>query len=56
MPLTKEDIIHAVAEMSVKDVVELIEAMEEKFGVLLLQQLQPVRLLLKQLKRKTLLT
>lgn len=33
MPLTKEDIIHAVAEMSVKDVVELIEAMEEKFGV-----------------------
>ncbi|WP_444902280.1 50S ribosomal protein L7/L12 [Microbulbifer sp. SSSA007] len=33
MPLTKEDIINAVAEMSVKDVVELIEAMEEKFGV-----------------------
>lgn len=33
MALTKEDIIEAVAEMSVKDVVELIEAMEEKFGV-----------------------
>ncbi|WHI48867.1 50S ribosomal protein L7/L12 [Microbulbifer sp. EKSA008] len=33
MSLTKEDIINAVAEMSVKDVVELIEAMEEKFGV-----------------------
>ena len=33
MSLTKEDIINAVSEMSVKDVVELIEAMEEKFGV-----------------------
>ncbi|GGY51781.1 50S ribosomal protein L7/L12 [Bacterioplanes sanyensis] len=33
MSLTKEDIIEAIAEMSVKDVVELIEAMEEKFGV-----------------------
>ncbi|NVK11501.1 MAG: 50S ribosomal protein L7/L12 [Gammaproteobacteria bacterium] len=33
MSLTKEDIINAVAEMSVTDVVELIEAMEEKFGV-----------------------
>ena len=33
MSLTKEDIVNAVAEMSVKDVVELIEAMEEKFGV-----------------------
>jgi large subunit ribosomal protein L7/L12 len=33
MSLTKEQIIDAVAEMSVKDVVELIEAMEEKFGV-----------------------
>ena len=33
MSLTKEDIINAVAEMSVSDVVELIEAMEEKFGV-----------------------
>jgi len=33
MSLTKEDIINAIAEMSVTDVVELIEAMEEKFGV-----------------------
>ena len=33
MALTKEDIINAVAEMSVMDVVELIEAMEENFGV-----------------------
>lgn len=33
MSLTKEDIINAIAEMSVKDVVELISAMEEKFGV-----------------------
>ena len=33
MSLTKDDIINAVAEMSVKDVVELISAMEEKFGV-----------------------
>jgi len=33
MALTHEDIIEAVAEMSVKDVVVLIEAMEEKFGV-----------------------
>ena len=33
MSLTKEDIINAVAEMSVTDVVALIEAMEEKFGV-----------------------
>jgi large subunit ribosomal protein L7/L12 len=33
MALSHEDIIEAVAEMSVKDVVVLIEAMEEKFGV-----------------------
>ena len=33
MSLSKDDIINAVAEMSVKDVVELITAMEEKFGV-----------------------
>ncbi len=33
MSLTKEAIINAIAEMSVKDVVELITAMEEKFGV-----------------------
>ncbi|MFC0269024.1 50S ribosomal protein L7/L12 [Kushneria aurantia] len=33
MALSKEDIIDAVAEMSVMEVAELIEAMEEKFGV-----------------------
>ena len=33
MSLTKEDIINAIADMSVTDVVELVEAMEEKFGV-----------------------
>lgn len=33
MSLTKDQIIEAVAEMSVMQVVELIEAMEEKFGV-----------------------
>jgi len=33
MSLSKEDIISAISEMSVKDVVELISAMEEKFGV-----------------------
>jgi len=33
MSLTNEDILNAIAEMSVKDVVALIEAMEEKFGV-----------------------
>ncbi|MFB6421833.1 MAG: 50S ribosomal protein L7/L12 [Candidatus Malihini olakiniferum] len=33
MPLTKDQIIEAVSAMSVIDVVELISAMEEKFGV-----------------------
>ena len=33
MALTKEDIINAVADMTVMEVAELIEAMEEKFGV-----------------------
>jgi large subunit ribosomal protein L7/L12 len=33
MSISKDDILNAVAEMSVMDVVELIEAMEEKFGV-----------------------
>lgn len=33
MAISQEDILNAVAEMSVKDVVELISAMEEKFGV-----------------------
>ncbi len=33
MALSKEDILNAIAEMSVMDVVELVSAMEEKFGV-----------------------
>ena len=33
MSVTKEDILEAVANMSVMEVVELVEAMEEKFGV-----------------------
>jgi len=33
MSLSKEDILNAIAEMSVMDVVELVSAMEEKFGV-----------------------
>ena len=33
MSLSKDDVLNAIAEMSVMDVVELIEAMEEKFGV-----------------------
>jgi len=33
MALSKEEILDAIAEMSVIDVVALIEAMEEKFGV-----------------------
>lgn len=33
MAATKEDILDAVANMSVMDVVDLISAMEEKFGV-----------------------
>lgn len=33
MSVSKEDIIEAIAEMSVRDVVELVSAMEEKFGV-----------------------
>jgi large subunit ribosomal protein L7/L12 len=33
MSVTKEDILEAVANMSVLEVVALVEAMEEKFGV-----------------------
>jgi len=33
MSITKDQILEALAEMSVMEVVELIEAMEEKFGV-----------------------
>ena len=33
MAISKEEILDAIAEMSVMDIVSLIEAMEEKFGV-----------------------
>ena len=33
MALSKEEILDAISEMSVIDIVELIEAMEENFGV-----------------------
>lgn len=33
MALTKEDILNAIADMSVMEVCELVEMMEEKFGV-----------------------
>lgn len=33
MALTREDILNAIAEMPVMELVELIEAAEEKFGV-----------------------
>ncbi|MDO8908652.1 MAG: 50S ribosomal protein L7/L12 [Pseudohongiella sp.] len=33
MALSKDDILNAIADMSVMDVVELVKAMEEKFGV-----------------------
>ena len=33
MALSKDDILNAIADMSVMEIVELIEAMEEKFGV-----------------------
>lgn len=33
MALSKDEILDAIAEMSVMEVVELIDAMEEKFGV-----------------------
>ena len=33
MAISKEEILNAIAEMSVMDIVALVEAMEEKFGV-----------------------
>lgn len=33
MAVSKEDILQAISEMSVMDVVELIKSMEDKFGV-----------------------
>ena len=33
MALSKEEVLDAIADMSVMDVVQLVESMEEKFGV-----------------------
>lgn len=33
MSLSKDDVLNAIAEMSVMEVVDLVSAMEEKFGV-----------------------
>lgn len=33
MALSRDEVLNAIAEMSVMDVVELVSAMEEKFGV-----------------------
>ena len=33
MALSKDDILNAIADMSVMEVVELVQAMEERFGV-----------------------
>jgi large subunit ribosomal protein L7/L12 len=33
MALSKDDILNAIADMSVMDVVELVQSMEDKFGV-----------------------
>ena len=33
MALSKEEILDAISEMSVMDVVDLVKLMEEKFGV-----------------------
>jgi large subunit ribosomal protein L7/L12 len=33
MSLSKDDVLNAIAEMTVMEVVELVEAMEEKFGL-----------------------
>ena len=63
MALSKDDILNAIAEMSVMDVVELVSAMEEKFGVTaaaaaqqLLSRQLAVTLALAQQQRKTSLT
>ena len=52
MALSKEDILNAIAEMSVMDVVELVSAMEENSALLLLLQLLLLLLLLLKLLLK----
>ena len=56
MALSKEEILDAIAEMSVIDIVDLIEAMEEKFGVSaaapVAAELQPQLVVMQVEKRK----
>lgn len=52
MSITNEQILDAIAEMSVMQVVELISAMEEKFGVSAAAAVVLVQQLLLQLKSK----
>ena len=42
MSLSKDEIIDAIAEMSVMEVVELVDAMEDKFGVTAAVAVAPV--------------
>ena len=42
MKLSKEEILNAIADMSVMDVVELVSAMEQKFGVSATVAAEPV--------------
>ena len=58
MATTKEDILKAIEEMSVMELVELISDIEEKFGVtaaaaVAAHQQQQVAVKLMQLKKKT---
>jgi len=50
MALSKDDILNAIAEMSVMDVVALVKAMEEKFGVSAAAAVAVAQLRLLQLK------
>ncbi len=52
MSITKDQILDAVAEMSVMDVVELITMMEEKFGVSAAAAVAVAAAQLKLLKKK----
>ena len=54
MAITKEDILNAVADMSVMDVCDLVSMMEEKLVYLQLQLLLLLVQQLKKLKKKKL--
>ena len=54
MSLTNEQIIEAIASKSVTEIVELIAAMEEKFGVLQQQEQQAPAAAVQQRQKKKL--